>query len=385
MLAMSSTVGVLPNSPRRWPWRPLVWAFATSLIAHIAVFIWAIDPFSFNFQSRESVGALRTRTIIAPVLPLKPTESQPVLLPVVQPQPPLAPVPALVTEPLAMAAPVQNLATEPLPIVPSAEPSLKPNEAPAQAESVQAAAKTVVIALSSEPETTASPTASASTDTTPPLQLQLPQSVRLQFVATSMQRGRSREGRGQLSWQSDGQTYSLKIEASMLLITVFEWSSVGKISEVGLSPERFSERRTLRSEQATHFRPELGKIQFSNNKPDVNLEAGAQDRLSVMLLLSSLFAGNPERIAVGSVIRVQVVSSDLAETWDIRYDGLETVQLSSGLVPAHKLTRNARREFDRKLELWLAPSLGFMPVRILQSAPDAPSEDFFDLKLSTLP
>jgi hypothetical protein len=31
------------------------------------------------------------------------------------------------------------------------------------------------------------------------------------------------------------------------------------------------------------------------------------------------------------------------------------------------MVRNPRKEFDSRLELWLAPGLGYLPVRILQT------------------
>ncbi len=370
------------------PWRQLGVAVAISLIAHLVILARAIEPFSLNFHGAASFGGLRTRTIEAPAAPQVQPQPVPLAKPDTSAVAPLAsPAEAPPTVSPAALEPMKTQA-EPLPeaVAPAAASVQNPsqNEPLITASVVQRATKTVVIALSSESEA-GTATSVASADAPPPLELQLPSSVRLQFVATTGQRGLAREGRGQLIWQSDGKDYSLKIEASLFLITLFEWSSMGKISEVGLAPERFSERRGLRSEQAAHFRTELVKIQFSNNKPEAVLETGAQDRLSVMLLLSSLFAGNPGRIDVGSIIRVNVANVDLSETWEIRYDGQEEIQLPTGPMLTYKLTRNPRREFDRRLELWLAPSLGFMPVRILQTANNAPSEDFFDLKLSALP
>lgn len=362
------------------PWKQLGMACAISLIAHFVVFMSAIEPFSYMNHAASAPGGLRMRSIEAPASPA----IDPVPQKKPNPQTGVAPSPPAVPAEILPTAPEPILETTPLNAVSSQ--SSNQNQPLPNIESTQLATKTVVIALSSESDVSATAATSSSQEAAPPpLQLQLPSNARLQFVATIAQRGQTREGRGQLLWQSDGLTYSLKIEASMLMIPVLELSSVGKISEVGLSPERFSERRGFRSEQATHFRTLLGKIQFSNNKPEANLEGGAQDRLSVMLLLSSLFAGNPERIDPGSIIRVQVASTDLAETWDIRYDGQEEIALPAGLMKTYKLTRLARREFDRNLQIWLAPSLGFLPVRILQTTQNTASEDFFDLKLNTLP
>lgn len=364
------------------PWRQLGIAFAISLVAHFIVFVSAIEPFSFKNHGASAPGGLRMRSIEMPVV--KAFEAAPQTKPA--PQIAAAPIPTLPPDsPQTSVSP-----PEPMPEKQTGNPILaqgsNQNDPLPHMEPTQHATKTVVIALSSDAEPSPSSAQPATQEASPPpLQLQFPSNAKLQFSATVAQRGQAREGRGQMIWQSDGQAYSLKIEASMLLISILELSSVGKISEIGLAPERFAERRGLRSEQAAHFRPQLGKIQFSNNKPEAHLEGGAQDRLSVLLLLSSLFAGNADRIDPGNVIRVQVASTDLAETWDIRYDGQEEIQLPVGTMKTMKLSRQARREFDRNLQIWLAPSLGFLPVRILQTAQNASNEDFFDLKLLALP
>jgi Protein of unknown function (DUF3108) len=362
-------------------WKRLLPAIAISLIAHFAALTLANQSFLSPFRSAASLGGMSMRTIES----APPTAALPPALP---PQPPArqlqspndaAPMPANIASVPAVApsAPV-----EPAPLPATQIPSL--NEPIVASLAASTETKQIVIALSSTSDESTATSAEAGT-ASPALQLQLPSNSRLQFTARSQQSGQTREGKGQLIWQSDGQTYSLKIEATMLLFTVLEWSSEGKITEVGLSPVRFSEKRGFRSEQATHFRQEIGKIQFSNNKPEAILEGGAQDRLSVMLLLSSLLAGNPGQIQPSSIIRIQVASTDLAETWDIRYEGQEEIMLPTGAMLAHKLTRNPRREFDRKLDLWLAPSLGYLPVRILLSSTSPSNEDTFDLKLSALP
>jgi len=38
--------------------------------------------------------------------------------------------------------------------------------------------------------------------------------------------------------------------------------------------------------------------------------------------------------------------------------------LPGGQQLARKLVRNPRQEYDQKVELWLAPALGYLPVRM---------------------
>ena len=127
-------------------------------------------------------------------------------------------------------------------------------------------------------------------------------------------------------------------------------------------PTRFGDKS--RSELAAHFQRDKGIISFSANSPDAPLLKGAQDRLSVVLQLSALFAGDPTRYPLGTMLSFQTVSQREAEVWQFKVDNEETLSLPYGDLPSIKLLRTPRRDFDQRIELWLAPSLGYLPVRL---------------------
>jgi Protein of unknown function (DUF3108) len=141
-----------------------------------------------------------------------------------------------------------------------------------------------------------------------------------------------------------------------------------------LLPERFGDKRVNRSEKAAHFNriPEtgssLGRITFSGNQRAVAIQRGAQDRLSVLVQLAGLVAANPAQFAVAGNVAVQVVSAEGADVWKFVLQGEELLHL----------VRNPRQEYDPRLELWLAPELGYLPVRIKQTEANG---DTFDLQL----
>jgi hypothetical protein len=110
----------------------------------------------------------------------------------------------------------------------------------------------------------------------------------------------------------------------------------------------------------------------------VPLLAGAQDRMSVMMQLGGLLAASPGRYPAGTRISVQTVGPRDADVWVFVVGDEEKVSLPAGEYVTRKLTRNPRREFDRKLELWLAPAYGYLPVRIRQTEPNG---DFADAQL----
>jgi hypothetical protein len=142
----------------------------------------------------------------------------------------------------------------------------------------------------------------------------------------------------------------------------------------GIEPARFSDTR--RSEVAAHFMREQGQVVFSNNAPSVPLLPGAQDRLSVMLQLGAFMAGDPARYSPGAAFAIQTVGPRDADLWIFKVEGDEHLTLPAGQYNARKLTRNPRKPFDDKVELWLAPELGYLPVRIRQTQDNGDFADF---------
>jgi hypothetical protein len=71
------------------------------------------------------------------------------------------------------------------------------------------------------------------------------------------------------------------------------------------------------------------------------------------------------------VRQFSVADNDSNEIWPIETVGDENVQTADGNVQARHFTRLPRRDGDRRhLDIWLAPALGWLPVRILQTEPN---------------
>ncbi len=152
------------------------------------------------------------------------------------------------------------------------------------------------------------------------------------------------------------------MEVSAFLLGSRVQTSTGQLGSDGLEPARFSDR--LRSEQAAHFVRDQGKVVFSANTPEAPLLQGAQDRLSVLFQLAAMLAGEPQRYPPATTITLPIVGPRDADTWLFTVGEPETLHLPGGELATLKLTRNPRSEYDQRLELWLAPSLGYLPVRL---------------------
>jgi hypothetical protein len=181
-------------------------------------------------------------------------------------------------------------------------------------------------------------------------------------------RGLTVEGSARLDWQQDGQRYDARLELAAPGLRPRVQQSSGAIDAGGLSPERFSDRS--RSEQATHFDRGTGRVVFSNNQPQADWIAGMQDRLSVLLQLAMLAAAQPGRWRPGTQVVIPTATTREADEWIFRVLAEEALVLPGGTLSALKLERLPRREFDQKVELWLAPGLAYAPVRLRLTNPD---------------
>lgn len=170
-------------------------------------------------------------------------------------------------------------------------------------------------------------------------------------------------GSAELVWQPNGPQYEAAMEISALGIRLVTWTSKGAIGPDGLQPRRFGDRRRG-PETATHFQRDKGIISFSANNPDVPLQTGAQDKLSVLLQLSGLVAGDPGHFAPGTHLEIQAADAHRAEIWDFSIKPLETLDLPGGAVKSLPFVKEPNVQYDQKVEVWFAPELGYLPVRL---------------------
>ena len=197
--------------------------------------------------------------------------------------------------------------------------------------------------------------------TQPPAQL--PASVRLGYDIRGKAKGLGYSADAQLQWLVEGPRYTAELEISAFLVGSRVQTSQGSVGPQGLLPLRFGDRRRG-AEKAAHFDHARQLIRFSNNAPDVPLQPGAQDRLSVFLQLGALLQARPQAYPEGASIAVQVASTGGAEVWQFQVGALQSLALPAGTVPARRLLREPRRDYDSTVEVWLAPSLQHLPVRI---------------------
>ncbi|SAK47263.1 hypothetical protein AWB82_00991 [Caballeronia glebae] len=293
------------------------------------------------------------------------------------PEAPPVQVELLTPKPIAPPAPTPPAAPKPAPPKPAA-PAPKPAAAPAPAPILTAATpKPDAASLATAPAASASAaSAPAQSDQAPASQpavasgdkFSVPPSGELRY--DTLVNGVINQT-GTIHWSNDGQHYEMVVSIPVPFVGPFVYSSKGHIHGFGIAPEQYSEQRGRRAADIAIFNRDTKQIVYTKTPQSRPLADGAQDRFSVVMQLASLVRGAPDKYKPGVTRQFSVADNDSNEIWPIETVGDETVQARGGFTTARHFTRLPRKEGDRrKLDIWLAPSIGWLPVRILQTEPN---------------
>ena len=177
---------------------------------------------------------------------------------------------------------------------------------------------------------------------------------------------------GELSWLHDGAQYEAKL--TILFGGSLVRTSRGAITNKGIEPARYGEKIWNRSETAVHFQRDKGVLTFSNNKPELPLQDGMQDEVSVFFEVASLLGGDIKRFPEGSQLAIKTAETRAMRELVFKVGAQETLDLPGGRVEAIRLTHSVPPEYPGSMgtkgEIWAAPSKGYLPVRILIQEPN---------------
>lgn len=269
------------------------------------------------------------------------------------------------------------VAAAPLPAEPLVEPPAEPLAEP-QVEPVQASALP-------SPEPPAQPVPPAPE---PAPALEWPRSTRLDYRLSGNYRGPV-DGQASVQWLLDGVHYQVHVEVgigpSFAPLVWRRTSSDGLIGDDGLRPRHYEEetRTVLRTPRrlAIELGEERVRLSDGSERPR---PPGLQDSASQFVHLTWLFTTQPQRLRSGQSVPVPLALPRSIDTWV--YDVLGEEELATGAGPLATVHLRPRRPerpgSDLSAEVWIAPSLQYLPVRILIRQ-DA--ETFVDLLLSRLP
>jgi hypothetical protein len=283
---------------------------------------------------------------------------------------------------------------------PAASAPVEPTEAVELAASAPVAAASAAVAAAPEPpavaaeaasEAPAAPAAepavaaaSAPAVAASAAGFDLPPSTRLSYHLTGDYRGPV-EGKARVEWLRSGSRYQVHLDVSIGPVLSRRMSSEGEITDAGLKPSRYEEETRVMLKESRRvqiaFEPDRTMLAGGREAPAL---PGLQDAASQFVQLAWTFNTHPERLKAGEVITVPLALPRKVENWLYDVVGEERLVTPMGEIPAVYL--KPRREFrkgsDLVIEMWFAPILQYLPVRI-RIRQDA--ETYADLMLERLP
>jgi hypothetical protein len=273
------------------------------------------------------------------------------------------------------------------------EPALPPLEPAEAIPAAEPPSPALTAAPASEPVPSPTAVATAAAPAMPALPASTPQpfdwppSTRLAYTLAGNYRGEV-QGDATVEWIRVGSRYQVHLEAVVgppfAPILMRRVSSEGELGERGLTPQRFA------GEQRVAFRQRRWAIQFDPERvklPEGREAAsmpGVQDEASLFVQLTWIFTTQPQLLRVGQMIEVPLALPRRVEIWQYDVVGEELLRLPFAEVPTMhvKPRRVAKPGGDMTAQMWFAPGLQYLPVRILIHQ-DA--QTFVDLTLQRPP
>ena len=206
----------------------------------------------------------------------------------------------------------------------------------------------------------------------PAAALQFPPSAELLYSIKARQSGIPISGSATVKWQLNGQRYQILTETrAMLFGKILDVSSEGKIDEYGLAPDKFYEKRFGKAATTSQFDRESKTLKFTAAPDTYPLQGGEQDRTSATWQLIGLARGLGEQFKTGSEWKMFVAGRRDAETWTFKVVGTETIQTALGNLNTLHISKAPPPDSKgQQVDIWLAPSVEWYPVRIRFSDSD---------------
>jgi len=255
-----------------------------------------------------------------------------------------------------------------------------PETAPEAAEQVLAAASVPEPVPVPEPtpapvveqaaEATPSPALPASAAASGAARFEWPASTRMSYALTGNYRGEV-SGSAQVEWVRVGSHYQVHVDfivgPSFAPLITQRSTSDGEITAEGLAPRRYDQDIRFfgqsRPRQTIVF--EAGNVVLANGDVRPALP-GLQDTASQFVQLTYVFSTRPEALRIGGSVDIPLALPKKVAMWT--YDVAEEVTLHTAFGPLAgihlKPRANDQKAGTLSVEMWMAPQLRYLPVRI---------------------
>jgi hypothetical protein len=162
-------------------------------------------------------------------------------------------------------------------------------------------------------------------------------------------------------------------------------SSEGQLTAAGLFPERYDEdsKVAFKDRRVARMSFEAEQVVLKDGTR-VDRLPGMQDSASQFVQMSYLFSRNPALLTPGRTVEMPLALPRRQSIWVYDVRNVEPVYTLFGEVEAVRLQprREARKGDDLTAEVWFAPSLRYLPIRIRIRQDE---ETYLDLMIARRP
>jgi hypothetical protein len=337
------------------------------LAAVLVVHLFALDWLARHLEQPAVLQPLATPMFTRLLLPQAPAAA-----PVPQPAKPVRARPrrpaitSLAKQSSASAAPVA-----PEPVAAASEPA-RQEASRAIDQPEQAASQESPVAMAPAAEAAIAPEAGASqaAPAAPALSAaesapldSWPADTRLNYRLGGQFRSGELHGRARVQWQRQGSRYETRVDIDITLLASMMLTSQGEVAVHGLLPRAYEERRRS---GPRGLRLGDDTITLANGRA-VPRPEGVQDTASQFVELSHRFATGQAVLEVGRTVSFWMARPGAVDLWTYDVVGREVLQTPRlGAVEAFHLKPRpiANPRGNITAEMWFAPSLQYLPVRI---------------------
>jgi len=210
--------------------------------------------------------------------------------------------------------------------------------------------------------------AAASPASAPPA-FEWPASTRVSYVLTGNYRGEV-SGQARVEWVRQGPRYQVNYDflvgPEFAPLISRRATSEGRIEAAGLVPERYDEETNVvfRERRRATVMFETAEVVLADGQRKARI-AGVQDTASQFIQLTWLFTLHPELLRVGETIEFPLALPRGMDSHVYEVVGEETLAMPFGSLAAfHLKPRGEKKKNALAVEIWFAPSLRYLPVRI---------------------
>jgi len=193
-----------------------------------------------------------------------------------------------------------------------------------------------------------------------------PPSAALTYAIKAKQHGLTINGTATVQWRAGDGKYSVAAESRAPIFgKILETRSEGAIDDYGLAPASFMEQRFRKEATTATFKRDTKPISFSVGDETYPIRGGEQDRVSIQWQLAANARATPDKFKPGSEWAYFVTARRNAEQWVFKVLKTESITVGGYELSALHLVRQQADDKDSQVDLWLAPSMDWYPVRVV--------------------